>query len=114
MRILKSVLLALGAFYHALVLEGHRCGLTVHCVTEIGLIAEDIGYGRGFPIIRRIGIGDRAVFACFGMAIHGWLEYLLIPKNITDILRADARGAEGEYLFYNGCSFGIDDQVVLL
>jgi len=103
----------LGAFYHALVLEGHRCGLAIHRVTEVGLVAEDLGYGRRLPIIRGICIGDSTVFTGFGMAVHGGLEYLPIPKDIANVFGADARGAEGEYFSNDGRGFGIDDQMIL-
>ena len=90
MRVFEAILFTLGAFYYALVLEGYRCGLAVHRVPEVGLVAEDLGYGRRLPIIRGICIGDSTVFTGFGMAVHGGLEYLLVPQNIADILWADA------------------------
>ena len=83
-------------------------------MTEIGFIAENIGYCGGFPTVRCISVGNRTVPSCFGVSVHGRLEYLPVPKDITNVLGADARDAEGEYFFYDGRGFGIDDQMVLL
>ena len=83
-------------------------------MTEIGFIAENIGYCGGFPIVRRISVGNCTVLACFGVSVHSRLEYLPVPKDITNVLGADARGAEGEYFPNDGRGFGINDQMVPL
>ena len=75
-------------------------------MTEIGFVAENIGYCGGFPIVRCIGVDNRTVLACFGVSVNGRLEYLPIAKDITNVLGAYARGAEGNISFTMGAVSG--------
>ena len=88
MRVLVAILLTYGAFYHALVLEGHRCGLAValyqkYCGLGIGKImlqtvldaAKECGYEQAE--LEVVSTNERAIrlYESLGFEKYGTLTH---------------------------------------